>query len=234
MTEMFIDTLFPITCIFCGNQTEQKLPLCGGCEVDLPWITQCCRQCAIPLNTSESAELLCPQCQLNPPPFERTWALFHYQHPINCLITQLKFQHKLLYAKLFGLLLANFLRYAYQDDPSHPSLIIPMPLHTKRLRERGFNQALEIARPIAKELQIPLDYKRCQRIRYTDSQSSLKTAKQRAKNVKTAFIAESINAPHVLIIDDVITTGSTVKELSSVLSRQTIRVDVACCARTKA
>lgn len=230
---MLLNILFPKTCIFCGDKSPDTLSLCEGCELDLPWITHSCKRCALPLETNNAAELLCPKCQQHPPSHERCFALFHYQPPVSDLIAQLKFYHKLIYAKLFGLLLANYLHHVYQDDLSFPSRIIPMPLHKTRLQLRGFNQALEIARPLAKKLQIPLDYKLCQRIQPTSSQSSLTNVQHRIMNVKNAFTAENIPSGHVLIIDDVITTGSTVNELSKVLRRQgASRVDVACCART--
>lgn len=228
-----LNLFFPLTCIFCGNKTDQTLALCDGCEIDLPWITHSCLQCAIPLPASNNLELRCPACLQNPPPFERAFALFHYQHPISAIITQLKFYHQLLYAKLFGLLLAKYLQHAYEKDSSYPSIVIPMPLHKKRLRERGFNQALEIARPFSKNLQIPIDYKLSQRIRETKSQSSQRSVYARFINVKNAFSSTNMKGQHLLIIDDVITTGATVRELAKELNRQgASRVDVACCART--
>lgn len=111
--------------------------------------------------------------------------------------------------------------------------IIPVPLHRKRLTERGFNQALELARPISHKLKIPLALNICQRTQNTHPQSSI-TAMDRECNMKNAFsVAQNFSAKHVLIIDDVMTTGNTVSELSFILkAAQVKQVDVCCAART--
>jgi ComF family protein len=114
-----------------------------------------------------------------------------------------------------------------------PEWIIPVPLHAERLRERGYNQALEIARPIAKKLQIPLQTRYCTRILPTLAQASM-TAEERRRNMKNAFAVEELfQARHVAIVDDVLTTGSTVSEFARMLKKSGVaRVDVWCCART--
>lgn len=225
-----IQTVFPMTCIFCGDYTELPRPLCSPCEVDLPWITKGCYKCAYPIE-SELITLFCAACQIEPNPITRTFALFHYQHPINSLIAKLKFHHQLMFAKLFGDLLTDALKHGYLYDSSYPTVIIPMPLHPKRLRERGFNQALEIARPISKKLNIPIDYRSCERIIHTETQSSLKSPNLRLHNVKNAFLVKPFHANHVLIIDDVMTTGYTARAIASELVKRSVRVDLACCAR---
>lgn len=116
---------------------------------------------------------------------------------------------------MLGKLLADALATRHSD--SLPQAIIPVPLHHKRQRDRGFNQALEIARPVARALKIPLNFKSCHRIRSTMAQSTLNAEKRRA-NIRGAFkIKEKLNIRHVAIIDDVITTGQTVNELSRML-----------------
>jgi len=114
-----------------------------------------------------------------------------------------------------------------------PEIIIPVPLHRTRLRERGFNQALEIARPIARSLSIPVDYKSCERVRKTSAQSLLPAAERR-KNIKGAFrVTRPIAARHVAILDDVMTTGHTVQELAATLRKAGVeRIDVWVVART--
>jgi ComF family protein len=113
-----------------------------------------------------------------------------------------------------------------------PDLLLPVPLHYKRIAERGFNQALEIARIIAKSLQIPIDAKSCIRVRNTAAQAELKSDKRKA-NVARAFqCIKPIAAKHVAIVDDVVTTGNTVRELSKVLHKAGVeRIDVWCIAR---
>lgn len=121
-----------------------------------------------------------------------------------------------------------------------PQIIIPIPLHPRRLRQRGFNQALEIAKPIAKKFHVPLDTAHCQRVRYTEAQTQI-PAEHRGSNVKNAFVVdkkffcgENSNISHVAIMDDVVTTGHTVNELSRALRKAGVKtIDVWCCARTR-
>lgn len=114
-----------------------------------------------------------------------------------------------------------------------PDRIIPVPLHAKRLKERGFNQALEIARPVAKHLRLPLDARGCKRTKYTDAQAQLDFA-NRSYNIKEAFSIESdYSNQHIAIIDDVTTTGQTLRELSQALKKAGAKqIDLWCCAKT--
>lgn len=218
--------LLPHTCILCANKSKRHQDLCLACEKKLPFIINGCRYCGKPL--SENIKI-CGQCLSNKQPFSATFALFSYEEPIAKLITDLKFHQQLVNAKILGELMVKYLKFC-----SKPELIIPVPLHQKRLQERGFNQSLEIARYIAKKTIIPLDYKNCVRVKHTKAQASI-PANKRAKNVKNAFqIKTIIRAKHVVIVDDVVTTGSTVSELSKTLLQSGIeRVDIWCCARTK-
>jgi ComF family protein len=165
-----------------------------------------------------------------PPIYDSCYAMFYYVPPIDYLITACKFRHKLNYTKLLGLLLAKFLTARLTDLPE---LIIPVPLHKQRLAERGYNQALEIARPISHALHIPLDYSCCRRTRATQAQTEL-TLQARHKNVKNAFaIQREITAKRIAIVDDVMTTGSTVAELAKALKCYGVQhIQVWCCART--
>ncbi len=197
--------LLPATCVLCGGVAKRDIDLCVACEAELPWVQT----------------------------FTATLALFHYEKPIDHLITAFKFQQQLVYGRLLGELLLRRIRewYAHDDLPEY---IIPVPLHTQRLRERGFNQALELARPIAKQLNIKIDVTSCKRVIATPAQSNL-PAVQRQRNVKDAFsIQSTLHAKHVAVIDDVITTGCTITELSRKLRETGIeRIDVWCCARTR-
>ncbi len=175
--------------------------------------------------------VLCGNCLNHPPPFLETRALFHYQHEISYLLTALKFNHQLAIARTMGHLMADHL---INHLNTFPDYVIPMPLHPSRLRERGFNQALELARPLAKQLKIPLEIKACQRIRSTAAQTSINRC-QRAENVKNAFLIDpAFSANYVAILDDVVTTGHTVSALAEALVQYNVkRVDVWCCARTQ-
>lgn len=222
----------PSVCVFCRAEAEDNYDLCNACVEDLPWLKQVCSCCAISLPESASTYHLCGQCLRQSPPFEQTFGLFFYQFPIAQLITALKFQKKLVYAELLGQLLGDYLLKQYEGKLL-PECIIPMPLHRNRLRERGFNQALEIARPIAKKMKLPIDLQSCERVRPTVSQTTL-PARKRYANMRNAFLVKpTLNAKHVAILDDVITTGYTIKELANSLRVFGVeKIDVWCCART--
>lgn len=178
------------------------------------------------------AQPLCGACLTSPPAFDKTHTLFPYRDPIMQLIIKLKFGGALSHAQTLGQLMAKKIRGEWYLNQALPDIIIPVPLHAKRLRERGFNQALEIARPISAQLNIPIDTKGVKRIRHTAAQSGL-TAKERKQNIKNAFNVNGSYADlHIAIIDDVVTTGQTMRELCQTLKNNGCkRIDVWCCAR---
>ncbi|CAK0757905.1 competence protein ComFC [Gammaproteobacteria bacterium] len=159
-------------------------------------------------------------------------AAFTYEPPIDHLIITLKFHSRLAHARLLGELLADHL--AAREDPL-PELILPVPLHPTRLRTRGYNQAVELARPIARRLGLSIDTTLCRRIRATASQSTL-DAKTRRRNMHGAFAITSKNriaGGRVAILDDVVTTGNTVEEFARVLRQAGAReIEVWAVART--
>ncbi len=220
-------TLYPPTCVLCGAAGAEGLDLCPGCRADLPRIGACCRHCARPLPQPG----ICGACLTRLPPYTRTVAPFHYAGAIRQLVTGLKFHQQLGHARLLGELLAAHLA----DEPERPDLLLPVPLHGGRLRERGYNQALELARPVARRLEIPLDARSLVRVRATPPQSDLHE-RERHRNVRGAFaLARPLSARHVALVDDVVTTGSTVAEAARVLLRAGVeRVEVWCVAHTAA
>jgi ComF family protein len=222
------DFLFPPTCLLCGSPGFESLDLCHSCYDHLPRNTQCCFQCADFLETTSTTSVLCGRCLSKPPAFDRTYAPFIHQGVIRHLITKLKFNAQHPNARLLGLLLADHVR----SLAKMPDYILPVPLHKTRYRQRGFNQAFEIATVMAKQLDIPLAINQCQRSRDTPHQTQL-SAKQRRKNIKNAFtLIKPIDANHVAIVDDVMTTGSTAHELASLLKKSGVgKVDVWVCAR---
>ena len=215
------DFILPAICVLCGAKTGRKMNLCLACENDLPRFKYACWQCGLPLVSDRVNR--CGQCIQKPPPFNRTLALCSYEKPIAALIMSIKFQQNLCYTKLLGNLLASHVAQQYQHEPL-PECIIPVPLYKKRLGKRGFNQALEIARPIAKQLQLAMPYKTCRRVKATKAQAET-PAKQRANNVKDAFIVSTLSAKHVAIVDDVITTGHTVAEVTRALRRVGVKTN---------
>lgn len=148
------------------------------------------------------------------------------------MIRKLKFNHQLIYARSLGALLAIQARESWYAGQSLPNRLIPVPLHPHRLSERGFNQALEIGRHVARELGLMLDYRAVTRVKATRAQSGLsKTA--RRENMRGAFNCQTrFDGLHVAILDDVVTTGQTVTELSQVLRQQgAAKIDIWCCGR---
>ena len=227
----------PRYCLLCHQRSTLSFDLCQECYHDLPWLHSSCLRCGRLLI---SADKRCGACLNKPPLFKLMLAPFNYQEPIVSLITQLKFYGCLTTARLLGHLMAEFLFNYYQNNPQRlPSYLVPVPLHKQRLKERGYNQALELARPIAKRLNLPIDHSTCQRVQATLPQSQL-SAKHRYTNIKHAFTLDLI-ATHLLttdskiplFIDDVITTGSTITEMSRVFRQAGITtIHVSCCART--
>ncbi len=205
------------TCPLCSELNTQLI--CPACTKMLPEITTQCFQCGLPLNmvdTSHNA-LRCGQCVKTPPAFDLCISPYHYALPVSQFITQLKFQHKLYYAQVLAELLITKIE---QHAEGLPDCIIPVPLHKKRLRQRGFNQAVEIARPIARRYSIPLNTRCCTRVVSTAPQMQ-QNKKTRQKNIRNAFkIATDFPYKHVAIVDDVMTTGQTVNELARVLRKQ--------------
>jgi ComF family protein len=225
LIQKLFDFCLPQHCVLCCAKTSRKIALCEACENDLPFLKTYCQRCGVPLPNSIT---LCGACLQNPPPFDRVVPLFLYESPVSQMLANLKFHEQLVIAPIFGALLAKRLMNEHLPD-----CIIPVPLHEKRLRERGFNQALEIAKPLSRLLNIPLDISHCHRTRHTDAQSSL-PVEERKKNMQNAFEVDiSFQAKHVVIIDDIMTTGHTIAALSKALrGAGVLEIDVWCCART--
>ncbi len=218
--------LFPPICLLCGGSGCAGRDLCQACAYALPRNAPACLRCALPLPYPSDEP--CGLCQKHPPAFDRSIALFRYEEPVRHLIHALKFHHQYACANLLGDLLAD----AVNAQAVKPEVIIPVPLHSSRYRERGFNQSLEIARILSRRLVIPLDYRSCIRIHATQAQTQL-DAKERARNLKKAFaVVKPMPYAHVAILDDVVTTGATVNELAKTLRQAGVqRIDVWACAR---
>lgn len=217
--------LMPSHCLLCLAQDPSGLNLCQDCLDDLPWLSLACPRCSLPLHYSGQ---LCGACQRHPPQFDSGVALFRYAQPVDRLILQLKFAADLHHARMFAALLATRLAKV-----SPPDCIIPIPLHPSRQRERGFNQAIEIARPLSQHMGCHLDIETCIRTRPTPPQSLL-SGSQRRSNLRGAFaLTRPLQARHVALIDDVMTTGSTLNAVSNLLRHGGAkRIDVWVCART--
>lgn len=223
--------IFPPTCCLCGLASLIKQDFCAVCIELLPWTENRCFRCARPLDMAEA--IYCETCREHPPSFDRMQALFHYEPPMNRMIAKFKFSGDLAYGRILGSVLAQKLQADSYRYPL-PQALVPVPLHHKRWVKRGFNQAQELALVAHKTLKIPLLDKMCIRVKDTPAQSSLDKA-HRKVNLRKAFRIQALEPlafEHVAIIDDVVTTGSTVDALAAVLKDAGVeQVDVWCIAR---
>ncbi len=194
-------------CVLCGTSGT---PLCPDCHGDLPRLGTACERCGKPLPVAG----VCGHCLRTPPPLDGTRALFRYASPVSELVLRFKFQGALHLADLLGELLAEHLAAV---EP-RLDLIIPVPLHPARLAARGYNQALELGRPLVRALGVPLAPALCRRVRDTAAQSTLDPDGRR-RNMRGAFAVNGPVPARVAILDDVITTGATLAELARVLRR---------------
>ena len=232
ITRSIFNAMLPPACVLCGMTTRRFLNICIACQKDLPILAYPCPQCAQNLPMSAKKRLKCGACLSNPPPFDCTFALFPYLAPVVKLITDLKFHHQLSHAKLLGDLMTEKIHTDWYTNGCLPEVILPIPLHAKRLKERGFNQALEIANPIAKSLSIPLDRHGVVRIKHTAAQSSLHAAERKLNMAQAFELRHDYRGKHIAVLDDVITTGHTMIEFCRLLKSHGARkIDVWCCAR---
>jgi ComF family protein len=206
--------LFPPRCVLCQRPGDSELDVCPSCYQSLPFIKNACVQCALPLEGEPHAYNLCGRCLKTPPEFDNSLSLMRYESAAVQLVTRYKFYDRLSYSRLLAELLLELL-----IKTEKPECIIAVPLHPQRLRERGFNQSHELGKIIATALNLPLLSDAVVRTRETRQQTGL-DAKQRRQNIRGAFVVvRPIEYKHVAIIDDVVTTGSTVNELARVLKK---------------
>jgi ComF family protein len=218
-----IAALLPQDCFLCAAPGGDSL-LCQSCAASLPRLTtERCPVCALPTPGAN----ICGACLKQAPHFDATQAVFCYEFPVDSLIQSLKYAHRLAGADFLGQALAQI------STPHRPDLILPVPLAAARLAQRGFNQALEIARPLARALGAPLEIRHIHRRRDTTPQTSLPW-KERAKYIRHAFECEiDLTGLTVLLVDDVMTTGATLDELARTLKAHgAARVENRVLART--
>lgn len=217
--------VLPPRCLVCGDQGHEARELCRACYSSLPRNLACCGRCALPLPVAVPE---CEKCQVESPPWGDLWVPYEYGWPLDFLETRFKFGGSLAAGRV--------LSDAWMDagpPPSMPELLLPVPLHLTRLRTRGYNQALELARPLGRRYRVPVVHDMLYRARRTEAQSGLDAA-ARIGNVRAAFAVRRVPVhKHVAIVDDVMTTGATLVECTrALLAAGVERVDVWALART--
>ncbi len=217
--ERLLEGLFPSTCGVCGAPVGAGGAVCVGCQADLPRVAAPCPRCGEP----ETAADLCARCQRHAPRLDRLYAPWRYAWPLDRLILARKHADDATAARVLRELarrVADELADAQHGTDPGPDCVVPVPLHPERYRERGFNQALELAQQVARRLEVPLASRLVVRVRATESQQGL-GRRERRRNVARAFAlrpgAEFPEAARVLLVDDVATTGATLDALAEVL-----------------
>lgn len=203
--------LLPHDCFLCGAFAGDSL-LCSDCCQDLPRTsTSACQVCALPTPNGET----CGACLSEPPYFDATRCGFRYAFPVDRLVQALKYQHRLVVAQFF----AEALLETAASLPVATDLLLALPLSAERLRQRGFNQALEIARPLARQLDWSLPAHGYRRAIDTVPQTSLPW-KERHKNIHGAFECDlDLTGKNLTVIDDVMTTGASLNEFARILKQ---------------
>lgn len=214
------DTLFPPLCHGCKVFLDDpgELHLCQACRAGITLVeSPLCSCCGVPFVTEGGGDHRCGPCTSETPRFELARAVAVYDGIMRDLIHRFKYGDTVRLARPLALLTAERLLPTVSEFA--PDLVLPVPLHARRLRERGFNQSLLLAEKLAKLWQLPLERSLLQRTRWTEPQTAL-SADERRRNLRNAFAVEdtaSILGRKVLLVDDVYTTGSTLNECSLTL-----------------
>ena len=233
--EVIKHAIFKPNCLLCASPQANVHGICSQCLVDLPWHPKSsCSQCGLSSSGHlSSSGQVSGSCISSPPDFDATQAVFLYQYPIDKMMQRYKYGNMLNISHTFGQLLAEKTPITSSNtgtlnisalnttslNISAVDLIIPMPMHPTRIKQRGFNQALEIAKVLTNNCKHKLDYKSVVRQTLTPPQASL-PLKERVKNIKGAFkVKNNLAGKRIAIVDDVMTTGASLNELAKMLKK---------------
>jgi ComF family protein len=218
--DRWVGWVLPPRCVLCRRPGQRPaFDLCPDCEAEMPVVANPCDRCGLPRPALLGANVVgCERCRALQLPYSRCLAPWVYEFPVTQLVQALKYEGALANARVFGTRLAAQASSGARDGPRRPALVVPMPLHPTRLVERGFNQSHEVARVVCRLLDLELAAHALRRIRATAPQVGLDRA-ARAGNLAGAFAADSrrVAGEHVILLDDVVTTGSTALEAASTL-----------------
>jgi ComF family protein len=213
-----IELFFPAACPLCGVLlgADKSAPFCCACLSGMPPVlSPYCPRCQLPYPAVTGTDHLCQICLLEPPLFAGVTSVALYEDRLRLAVQRFKYQGAFTLDRPLGRLLADALEAGGTD--SRPDLLVPVPLHVSRLRQRGYNQSLLLARVLGRLWRLPVLFRLLVRTRPTVPQQGLK-AVERRRNLKGAFLASRpLAGESVLLVDDVMTTGATARECSRVL-----------------
>ncbi len=226
MISKILNGALPRRCAFCNSAVKDKR-VCVRCDDLLPRVGNTCERCAATLADVPRGDVVCGACQRTPPPFARARAAFEYAFPIDTALKSLKFNRQLHYVPVFSAALLTIL----QRELDGVDALVPMPLHRWRYALRGFNQAYELCKPLARASRLPV-VRNVRRVKPTVSQTGLNAAERR-RNLAQAFaVSGRLRYSRLLIVDDVMTTGETCRQLAlTLLAAGATQVDVLIAAR---
>lgn len=229
-----LNIFFPPVCPLCEKDVRPTgAPLCGACHGELCSMlikSPLCNVCGITFVSRASEDHTCGECLLDRPSFIAARSVFAYDGAVMDAIHRFKYSGRVI----LGPPLGRMFKHMPEGLPSSADLVMPVPLHKKRLRMRGFNQSLLLAKEAARIFSARLDYMNLRRVRHTGQQTDL-TAQERKKNVSGAFAVErpeGLNGKKVVLVDDVYTTGATIKECAKTLKKAGAEVWALTLART--
>lgn len=211
----------------CATYFKEKAPLCNSCKELLKTITACCPICALPYNAPSS--LPCSQCQDHRPHFDRVLCSYVYEEPLRTLIHHFKYHGGLFLRRYFAQLMLKSLE---DLSPLELGCLVPVPMHPKKLQQRGFNHAAILTKILARQLSIPYDLNLCTKLINTQSQAQLSRT-ERQQTIRGSFRSRPHAYPTITLVDDLLTTGSTANELAGLIKQQApCNVNIWCLART--
>lgn len=214
----------PVVCILCNNYLKEKNIICTNCYKLLPKLGHTCNICCAPLTNNKQD--MCNTCQVTKPYFNKVYSAFLYEEPLKTLIHTFKYHN--------GLYLQQLLTDLLREAPipiTKVGIVLPVPLARQKLKQRGFNQAALIAKELATQLKVPYSDKHLQKTTHTANQVNLSKEK-RKQNLTNSFKCKDIKHTTITLIDDIVTTGSTVNEVSKMLRLHGAKnINVCCIAR---
>lgn len=209
--EALLDVVLPRHCVLC-RLPAGRANVCRGCRADLPWIIRPCARCGMPL-PPDTASPECAKCPVATRGIDRIIAALAYEYPVDRMVAGIKYQQRFDMGRALGEMLVRVLRQA-GDARSRPDFLVPVPLHRRRHGRRGYNQAVEIAQPVARAFGIRMAPRLARRVRDTPEQAGL-SGRARRSNLRAAFcITCDVSRADIALVDDVVTTGSTASELA--------------------